>query len=113
MTTATGQHWRKRHGLAQVDAAAPLGISQPYLSLVENGARPLTASLRSRMKLLRRPDRAEFAVDAALRAQLRDSANNKSPIVHGRTKAHKSVAAAAGMVTNHLRRPASRSRHAS
>ena len=42
--------WRKRNGLTQVSAASLLGVSQPYLSLLEKGARPLTAALRERMK---------------------------------------------------------------
>lgn len=42
--------WRKRNGLTQVAAASLLGISQPYLSLLEKGARPLTEALRNRMK---------------------------------------------------------------
>jgi transcriptional regulator with XRE-family HTH domain len=42
--------WRKRNGLTQVAAASLLGVSQPYLSLLEKGARPLTAALRTRMK---------------------------------------------------------------
>lgn len=42
--------WRKRNGLTQVAAASLLGVSQPYLSLLEKGARPLTAALRNRMK---------------------------------------------------------------
>ena len=44
------QHWRKRNNLTQIEAAALLGVSQPYLSLLEKGARPLTAELRSRLK---------------------------------------------------------------
>ena len=48
------QHWRKRNGLTQVDAAVLLGVSQPYLSLLEKGARPLTASLRNRMQAVKR-----------------------------------------------------------
>ncbi|MEP6960439.1 MAG: helix-turn-helix domain-containing protein [Acidobacteriota bacterium] len=43
------QDWRKRNDLTQVDAAALLGVSQPYLSLLEKGVRPLTKALRSRM----------------------------------------------------------------
>ena len=38
----TGQDWttgRKNAGLTQVDAAQALGISQPYLSQLEKGAR--------------------------------------------------------------------------
>ncbi len=53
------QRWRQRNGLTQVNAAALLGVSQPYLSLLEKGARPLTATVRSRMKAVRqavRPD---------------------------------------------------------
>jgi transcriptional regulator with XRE-family HTH domain len=42
--------WRKRNGLTQVAASSLLGVSQPYLSLLEKGARPLTAALRDRMK---------------------------------------------------------------
>ncbi len=42
--------WRKRNGLTQVAAASLLGVSQPYLSLLERGARPLTAALRNRIK---------------------------------------------------------------
>lgn len=44
------RRWRKRRGLTQVDAAALLGVSQPYLSLLEEGVRPLTAELRLRMR---------------------------------------------------------------
>jgi transcriptional regulator with XRE-family HTH domain len=61
------QTWRKRNGLTQVDAASLLGISQTYLSLHENGARPLTAALRKRMKLVVRND---HSTDEALRGQL-------------------------------------------
>lgn len=50
MHMALVQHWRKRNKLTQVEAAALLGVSQPYLSLLERGARPLTAELRSRLK---------------------------------------------------------------
>ncbi len=71
--TATLQHWRKRNGLTQVDAASLLGVSQPYLSLLEHGARPLTAALRTRMKALRRAVAQGDGQDAAedsFRAQL-------------------------------------------
>jgi transcriptional regulator with XRE-family HTH domain len=47
---ATLQHWRRRNNLTQVEAAALLGVSQPYLSLIEKGSRPLTKALQSRMK---------------------------------------------------------------
>jgi|SRR5579863_3097355 len=66
---ATLQHWRKRNGLTQVDAASLLGVSQPYLSLLEQGARPLTAALRNRMKAVRSTDNKEAAEDT-FRAQL-------------------------------------------
>ena len=62
-------HWRKRNNLTQVDAAVLLGVSQPYLSLLEKGARPLTATLRSRMKAIHRTHRPDSAADR-LRAQL-------------------------------------------
>ena len=45
--------WRKRNGLTQVNAASLLGVSQPYLSLLEKGARPLTAALRGRIAAAR------------------------------------------------------------
>lgn len=48
--SSTLQLWRKRSGLTQVEAAAQLAVSQPYLSLLEKGVRPLTPSLRDRMK---------------------------------------------------------------
>lgn len=63
------QHWRKRNGLTQVEAATLLGVSQPYLSLLENGARPLTAALRIRMKT-GRPADVEGWSDDRLRARL-------------------------------------------
>lgn len=44
------QAWRRRHGLTQVAAAKLLGVSQPYLSLLEKGARPLTPELRQRLR---------------------------------------------------------------
>ena len=63
------QQWRKRNSLTQVDAAALLGVSQPYLSLLEKGARPLTQKLRNRLKAVHRTQRREPANDH-LRAQL-------------------------------------------
>ena len=62
------QHWRQRNALTQVNAAALLGVSQPYLSLLEKGARPLTATVQSRMKNIRRTDRP--ASDDRFRRQL-------------------------------------------
>ena len=61
--------WRKRNGLTQVNAASLLGVSQPYLSLLEKGVRPLTAALRDRMKVAR--GRVEGGTsDDRFRAQL-------------------------------------------
>jgi len=48
------KRWRARNSLTQVEAALILGVSQPYLSLLERGARPLTRALRSRMREARR-----------------------------------------------------------
>ena len=48
------QQWRTRNGLTQVDAAALLGISQTYLSLLENGDRPLTAQLQERLSTVKK-----------------------------------------------------------
>jgi transcriptional regulator with XRE-family HTH domain len=61
--------WRKRNKLTQVDAASVLGVSQPYLSLLEKGARPLTSSLRGRMKAVRSGESGNSA-DDRFRAQL-------------------------------------------
>ena len=61
--------WRKRNGLTQVNAASLLGVSQPYLSLLEKGARPLTAALRGRMKAARGKVEGERS-DDRFRAQL-------------------------------------------
>lgn len=40
---------RKKRGWTQVEAAMRLGISQAYLSLLENGARPFSLTLRKRL----------------------------------------------------------------
>ena len=67
--TTNLQHWRKRNHLTQVDAAVLLGVSQTYLSLLEKGARPLTATLRSRLKAVHRTRRPD-SDDDRFRAQL-------------------------------------------
>ena len=36
---------RRRHGWGQVEAAQRLGVSQPYLAMLENGKRRLTPAL--------------------------------------------------------------------
>jgi len=41
--------WRQGRGWTQREAAAWLGVSQPYLSLLEKGARPVTERLQARM----------------------------------------------------------------
>jgi transcriptional regulator with XRE-family HTH domain len=61
--------WRKRNGLTQVSAASLLGVSQPYLSLLEKGARPLTTELRNRMKTSAGKD-PRGSSDDLFRAQL-------------------------------------------
>lgn len=61
--------WRKRNGLTQVEAAALLGVSQPYLSLLEKRARPLTAALRHRMER-HGGEEAKRISDHTVRAQL-------------------------------------------
>ncbi len=61
--------WRKRKALTQVEAASQLGVSQPYLSLLEKGARPLTAALRDRMKVTRAKGGAGMS-DDRFRSQL-------------------------------------------
>ena len=58
-----------RNGLTQVNAASLLGVSQSYLSLLENGGRPLTAALRDRMKGVRGKNKGGVA-DDRFRAQL-------------------------------------------
>ncbi len=60
---ASLQHWRKHNGFTQVDAAALLGVSQPYLSLLEGGSRPLTKALRSRMNAVRKPTHQDSTAD--------------------------------------------------
>ena len=61
--TANLQRWRRRNSLTQVDAAALLGVSQPYLSLLEKGARPLTADLRNRLRVVHPAQRRDSAGD--------------------------------------------------
>jgi transcriptional regulator with XRE-family HTH domain len=61
--TANLQRWRRRNSLTQVDAATLLGVSQPYLSLLEKGARPLTAELRNRLKAVHPAQHRDSAGD--------------------------------------------------
>ena len=65
----TLRHWRKQKGLTQVDAALLLGVSQPYLSRVEKGTRPLTVDLKSRMEAVR-PIDIKQGYDEFFRAHL-------------------------------------------
>ena len=66
---ATLQNWRKRNRLTQVAAASLLGVSQPYLSLLENEARPLTPALKCRMKAVCPPDNKQ-SYDVSFAANL-------------------------------------------
>jgi transcriptional regulator with XRE-family HTH domain len=67
---ANVMHWRKRAGLTQVAAASLLGVSQPYLSLLEKGVRPLTPELRHRMKASAAGRAPQRATEDRFRAQL-------------------------------------------
>jgi transcriptional regulator with XRE-family HTH domain len=42
--------WRTARGLTQVEAARRLGLSQPYLSLIEKGCRPAPRGLAERLQ---------------------------------------------------------------
>jgi transcriptional regulator with XRE-family HTH domain len=63
------RRWREQNNLTQVDAALLLGVSQPYLSLLEKGARPVRRELRERLDVVR-SDRVHATTDDRLRAQL-------------------------------------------
>ena len=67
--SANLQRWRRRNNLTQVEAATLLGVSQPYLSLLEKGARPLTAELRNRLRVVH-PAQPRDPSDDAFREQL-------------------------------------------
>ncbi len=43
--------WRSRMGLTQAEASRRLGVSQTYVSLMEDGRRPVGAALRERLRL--------------------------------------------------------------
>lgn len=64
------RRWRQRNHLTQVDAARLLGVSQPYLSLLEKGARPLRHELRERLDAVGSPQSEHSTMDDRLRAQL-------------------------------------------
>lgn len=63
------RRWREQNKLTQVDAARLLGVSQPYLSLLEKGARPLRHKLLDRLSVVRRGEGLRNP-DDRLRAQL-------------------------------------------
>lgn len=73
------QEWRRQNSLTQVEAAALLGVSQPYLSLLEKGVRPLTKTVRARMKSVNRA-RPHDSLDDRFREQL--SALGYAPFAH-------------------------------
>jgi transcriptional regulator with XRE-family HTH domain len=64
------RRWREQYSLTQVDAARLLGVSQPYLSLLEKGARPLRGALRDRLNVVRPDVEKQETIDDRLRAQL-------------------------------------------
>lgn len=64
------RRWREQNNLTQVDAARLLGVSQPYLSLLEKGARPLRRGLRDRLTVVRPDAGKQDTTDDRLRAQL-------------------------------------------
>ncbi len=72
-------HWRRNHKLTQAQAASLLGVSQPYLSLLEKGARPLTNTVRSRMKSVA-TSQTDASLDDRFREQL--SALGYVPFAH-------------------------------
>ena len=64
------RRWREQYNLTQVDAARLLGVSQPYLSLLERGVRPLRHELRDQLDAVRPRQAAHGTMDDRLRAQL-------------------------------------------
>ncbi len=62
-------NWRRNQKLTQARAASLLGVSQPYLSLLEKGERPLTKTVRARMKSLS-ASRPHDSLDDRFREQL-------------------------------------------
>ena len=63
------QVWRQKHNLKQVDAAALLGVSQTYLSLLEKGERSLTEDLRAKLTTVKHTAPKGFT-DDRFRGQL-------------------------------------------
>jgi transcriptional regulator with XRE-family HTH domain len=64
------RRWREQNDLRQVDAARLLGVSQPYLSLMEKGVRPLRRELQERLDAVRFRQAEHGTMDDRLRAQL-------------------------------------------
>ena len=56
---------RRRHGWGQVEAAERLGVSQPYLAMLENGKRQLTPALARKVVAAYGLPPAELPVPAA------------------------------------------------
>ena len=65
------QRWREQNRLTQVDAARLLGVSQPYLSLLESGARPMRRELRERLESAGCFPAGPNTMEDRLRAQMR------------------------------------------
>lgn len=64
------RRWREQNNLTQVDAARLLGVSQPYLSLMEKGMRPLRRELRDRLDAVRFSHVEPGTMSDRLRTQL-------------------------------------------
>jgi len=60
MTGAELKRARKRNGRTQIEAAADLGVSQTYLSLIEKGLRPLTSRLNQKASRVFRLSPTQF-----------------------------------------------------
>ena len=80
------RRWREQNKLTQVNAAHLHGVSQPYLSLLEKGARPLRRELREPSQRGSFRQRKQKTTDDRLRAQLSALGypDSRTLIPHGR-----------------------------
>lgn len=62
--------WRRAKKLTQADAAELLGVSQPYLSLLEKGKRPWTLKLQERFNVLGNAQSMLSSMEDRLRSRL-------------------------------------------